>query len=180
MGILFINACVRENSRTLILAKHLLSGLDGDIKEVNLPSLNLLPLNSYRISSRLSDAAFQTHAKEFANADIIVIAAPLWDLSFPAILKIYIENITIAGITFKYTEQGIAGLCKAKMLIYISTSGGAFLSDYGYSYIKTLSNSLFGIEETKLFYAQGLDIWGNDVKTILEETKKEIDLFVKK
>lgn len=180
MKTLFINACVRENSRTLILAKRLLNGLEGEIKEVNLPSLNLIPLNSYRINSRLSDGSLQNHAKEFAAADMIVIAAPMWDLSFPAILKIYIENITIGGITFKYTENGPIGLCKAKKLIYISTSGGAFVQNYGYEYIKALANNLFGIHETKLFYAEGLDVWGNDVNTILDKTIEEIIEYYKK
>lgn len=34
--ILFINACIREESRTLRLARHLLKRLDGEIEELNL------------------------------------------------------------------------------------------------------------------------------------------------
>ena len=41
MKILFINACVRKESRTLLLANELLSGLRGEIIEVFLQSLNL-------------------------------------------------------------------------------------------------------------------------------------------
>ena len=42
MSILFINACVRENSRTLVLAKKILSDMPGDVVEVNLNKENIL------------------------------------------------------------------------------------------------------------------------------------------
>ena len=38
--VLFINACVRRQSRTLILAKRLLDTLDGEIKEVRLETVD--------------------------------------------------------------------------------------------------------------------------------------------
>ena len=51
------------------------------------------------------------------NYDIIVIGAPFWDLSFPAILKIFIENIYVTGLVTKFGENGKpVGLCKAKKL----------------------------------------------------------------
>ena len=178
MKILFINACVRdEDSRTLKLAKKLLDGLDGNIKEVKLASLDLKPLDREKINERLTNPALQTYAKEFSSADTIVIAAPMWDLSFPALLKLYIENITIGGITFKYTPNGPLGLCNAEKLYYVSTSGGKFIPNYGYHYIKALANNLFGIEYTKCFYAEYLDIWGNDIDGIVDTSLDEIDLY---
>lgn len=44
-NILFVNACVRPQSRTLKLAKHVLSKLNGDVQEVNLEKENIQPLN---------------------------------------------------------------------------------------------------------------------------------------
>ena len=59
------------------------------------------------------------------KADIIVIAAPYWDLSFPAQLKDYIERVNAVGVTFDYDQEGIPyGLCRAKKLVYITTAGG--------------------------------------------------------
>ena len=175
MKILFINACVREESRTFILATELLAGMNGNIETLNLGGLDLKPLNEQRIKTRLNDPNEQVYAKQFADADVIVIAAPMWDLSFPALLKLYIENVNITGVTFKYTETGIKGLCKAKKLYYVSTAGGKFVKDYGFLYINALATSLYGIEEVKLFYAEGLDIWGNDVETILKTTLNKIE-----
>ena len=60
-------------------------------------------------------AAFWVQGKQFAAADVIVIAAPYWDLMFPAVLKTYLENITVTGITFCYSDQGRPqSMCKAK------------------------------------------------------------------
>ena len=179
MKILFINACVRKESRTFKLATELLAGLNGEIQTVCLEELDLRPLNEERIIKRLTNKEEQVLAKQFADSDIIVIASPMWDLSFPALLKLYVENISIGGVTFKYTEKGIVGLCKAKKLYYVSTSGGTFVPNFGFEYIKSISNIMYGIEEVKLFFAEGLDIWGNDVDTIIQEATKKIEQNIK-
>ena len=103
----------------------------------------------------------------------------MWDLSFPALLKLYIENISISGVTFKYTESGIMGLCKAKKVYYVSTAGGTFVPNFGYEYIKALCNVMYGITEVKLFQAEGLDVWGNNVDAILNETSTKINEYTK-
>ncbi|MCQ2414141.1 MAG: NAD(P)H-dependent oxidoreductase [Clostridia bacterium] len=94
--ILFINACVRAESRTYRIAKALLEKL-GDYEEIALTQMGLQPLNEEALKKRtelLAEHDYQNRmfdlARQFANADKIVIAAPHWDLSFPAILIIYI------------------------------------------------------------------------------------------
>lgn len=165
MSILFINACVRENSRTLKLAKSILSSMSGEIIEVNLNKENLKPLNRELLEKRerllhreSMDDPMLFYARQFANADEIVIAAPFWDLSFPAILKIYMEQITVAGITFEYINGRPCGLCKAKSLTYVTTSGGPIFVDFGYEYIKTLAKNFYGISQTRAYRAMNLDV----------------------
>ena len=165
MSILFINACIRENSRTLKLAKSILSSMSGKIIEVNLNKENLTPLNCELLEKRECllrreslDDPMLFYARQFANADEIVIAAPFWDLSFPAILKVYMEQITVAGITFEYINGRPCGLCKAKSLTYVTTSGGPILADFGYEYIKALAKSFYGISQTKAYRAMNLDV----------------------
>ena len=113
---------------------------------------------------------------EFAEADEIIIAAPFWDLSFPAALKQYFEHINVLGITFSYTPEGIPlGLCKAKSLTYITTVGGDFAPDeYGAGYAKALAQNYYGIPDFRLIKATGLDIDGADVDAILNSVKNEI------
>ena len=165
MSILFVNACVRKNSRTLVLAKHILSNMSGEVIEVNLNQENILPLNRELLEKRerlisgqnKNDPMFY-YARQFAEADEIVIAAPFWDLSFPGILKAYMEQITVSGITFEYNNGIPCGLCKAKSLTYITTSGGPIFADFGYEYIKTLAKNFYGINETKAYRAMNLDV----------------------
>ena len=165
MSILFINACVREHSRTLVLAKHLLKDMDGEITELNLSLEELEPLSRETLEKREelvkegnTEDPILRYAKQFAQAEEIVIAAPFWDLSFPAKLKIYLEQITVAGITFHYVNGRPFGLCKAKRLSYVTTSGGPIFEDFGYSYIKTLARNFYGIKETKAYRAMNLDV----------------------
>lgn len=67
------------------------------------------------------------YAHQFADADDIIIAAPYWDLGFPAQLKTYIENIYVPGIVSAYNDHGQScGLCRARSLTYITTAGGAY------------------------------------------------------
>lgn len=165
MSILFINACVRENSRTLVLAKSILSSMSGEVIEVDLNQENIVPLNRELlkkredlISGENKDDPMFYYARQFAKADEIVIAAPFWDLSFPAILKAYIEQITVAGITFEYINGRPCGLCKAKSLTYVTTSGGSIFADFGYEYIRALAKNFYGISQTKAYRAMNLDV----------------------
>ena len=165
MPILFINACVREGSRTLVLAKSILNQMSGEIVEVDLNREHLAPLDGPLLAKRealirsesLSDPMFAC-ARQFARADDIVIAAPFWDLAFPALLKIYLEQITVSGITFEYVDGRPRGLCKAKSLTYVTTSGGPIFADFGYEYVKALAKNFYGIGSTKAYRAMNLDV----------------------
>ena len=184
--ILFINACPREGSRTLELACHLLSKMEGSVEELTIFEENLLPLNGKTLALRDKMTANQNfdhpifkYAKQFATADTIVLAAPFWDLSFPSAVKIWLEYVMAKEITFRYTEEGFPfGLCKAKKLFYISTAGGPALpSHMGFSYVDGLAKSYFGIPETVLFSAENLDVVGADTAAILSKAKEEIDNY---
>ena len=166
--LLLINACAREESRTLPLAlKKAEETNSGEILTVNLYDAPPAPLDASALIKRdafvaagdYSDDMF-AYARQFREADEIIIAAPYWDLSFPAILKCYVENICVNGLTFRYTEDGRPeGLCKAKKLTYVTTAGGFIPErDFGYSYIKELCSQLFGIGETECIKREGLDI----------------------
>ena len=181
--ILLINACVRPGSRTMELAQTLLKRLTGDVEEtrlydMSLPVLDLNGMEQRRLAAERKDFSdsFFAAAKQFAAADTIVIAAPYWDLMFPAVLKNYLENITVSGITFRYSEEGRPqSLCRAKTLYYVTTSGG-FIghNDFGFSYVKALAQNFFGITDVHRYAAEGLDIFEADVDKILKETKQAI------
>jgi len=175
--ILYINSCVRADSRTDKIARALLGKYHKEYVELYLPEEDLKPLSKELLDKRTaliekddySDPLFG-YAKQFAKADKIIISAPFWDFSFPAILKLYIENIYVTGIVSKYGNDGMPiGLCKADELIFVTTAGGPYIADFGYNYIKTLAIQCFGIKNVRLIKAEMLDIEGADVESILSD-----------
>ena len=180
--LLFVNGCVRENSRTLELAKAVLEQLPGERETVRLYPDGPDGLDGERLHLRDTLLAEQNYdhpmfhfARQFAAADTIVMAAPYWDLAFPAKLRAYLEEITVSGITFQYGANGAPeGLCKAKKLIYVTTAGGPIFQHFGFEYVKALAQTFYGISEVCMIKAEGLDIWGADAAKILEQAKQEI------
>lgn len=187
-NILYVNSTVRKESRTDELARHLLNQIKGNITEIKLEEEHIEPLNSITLFERNSIIKNNDYtneklkyARQFANADSIVISAPFWDLSFPALLKTYMENISVKDVTFRYSEEGKpVGLCKATDMYFISTSGGKFMPNFGYDYIKVLCKELYGIKRSELIYAEGLDIIGNNVQEIIGKAKEEINKIIRK
>ena len=181
--ILFVNACVRRESRTRKLAEQLLSTLNGEVKELRLEELrfpvtdeSFLLARDRLLKSRDYDAPMLAWAREFAAADTVVIAAPYWDMSFPAALKQYFEQICAIGVTFGYNAEGEpVGLCRAKKLYYVTTAGGEIVSDaYGFGYVRALAQGFFGIADVECIRAEGLDLVGADTEQVMREAMKAI------
>ena len=182
--ILFINACVRKESRTMRLAEKLLSRLNQPYKEVILHEFpfpvtdeEFLNIRNQLISDRdFSNPMFEL-ARQFVEAETIVIAAPYWDLSFPATLKQYFEYINVLGITFEYTDDGYPiGLCKADKIYYVTTAGGQFIpEEFGFGYVKALAENFYGIPDVREVEATGLDIEGADADSIMRAAEASID-----
>ena len=173
--ILYVNSCVRKESRTDLLARALLQKLGGVYTELRLAQEPLQPLTAEVLEKRtalieagdMTDAMFD-YAKQFAAAQTIVIAAPFWDASFPALLKVYLENIYVTGIVSRYGSDGIpVGLCQARDLYYVTTAGGPYVPDFSFHYIKALAVQAFGIPEVHLIKAEMLDVEGTDAEKII-------------
>lgn len=186
MEILFINSCVRgkERSRSKKIADEFLAEIKEINGNANITEVDLMqikpPYMTYSnfeereklIEEKNFTSTIFSLAKQFAAADRIVIAAPFWEYSFPAVLKAYIENVSVCGITFAYNEAGSVGLCKAKKMMYITTRGGIVCDsqdewlENGARYLKAMCN-MYGIKEFDVIDAQGLDIWGVNAEEIV-------------
>ena len=180
--ILYVNSCVREGSRTHRIAKALIQKLGGETEEVKLAEEMPAPLTAERLQRRTeliekgdySDPMFRL-ARQFQAADVIVIAAPYWDLSFPAVLKAYLENIYVTGLVSEYGADGTPrGLCRARKLYYVTTAGGPYLPDFSYDCIRTLATGCFGIPETELIKAEMLDVEGYDAEELIREAIEKL------
>ena len=167
-NLLFINACVRgERSRTLRLARRFLDAYQARHPDTVITERNLC-------AERLQPQ----YPEVLEEADRIVIAAPFWDLCFPAILKIYLERISVTDITFGYDEQGaMVGLCKASKLLLITTRGGNYAGtelEMGTPLLKALC-TMYGIPEFHCLDAEGLDDVRNDKEAILASAMGRAD-----
>ena len=187
--ILFVDGCVRgrERSSTYQVARAFLEAFQKANPQDQLEEVELLrqkpecftgkeiELRDQLLREGRLDAPLFDLARQFAQADGILVAAPYWDLSFPALVKAYIENVSVCGITFGYGPEGQElGLCKAKKLLFVTTSGGAFpeeqrwLRGTGMDDWKALC-WMFGIPDFDFLWVQGLDLEGNDRQALLRQ-----------
>lgn len=169
MKLLIVDCCIREEkSATRKLYESYLKSLNRtnwEIEKIYLMHENILPLTNDDI--KLRDKLLQNsnteheifkYAKQFAAADEIIIAAPYWDLSFPSLLRVYFERISVVGITFDYEGTKSIGCCKAGKIIYFSTCGGFINGEHlGVEYVKQLAK-VFGINNVEKYIVEGLDI----------------------
>lgn len=180
MKTLFINTCLRPESRTEKLAKYYLQKYDTDYTEVKVQDLNLKPLTNTTLNQRNTtdhnDPLFDI-PRQFKEAETIVVASPYYDLSFSALLKTYLENINIVGMTFEYDENdNPRTLSNVKKVVYLTTAGGPIIShEYGYGYVKTMFNIFYEVNDFSYIYAEKLDLVGADVEKIMAEVYKKID-----
>lgn len=97
-------------------------------------------------------------ARQFRGADTVVVAAPFWDLSFPAALRTYIEYISANGLTYHYESDGCHGDCRAHRLVYLTSGGDVEREDsVGVLYWRQLC-AMFGIARFDYVFAGGLDL----------------------
>jgi len=104
----------------------------------------------------LSDALIE----EVKNADTLVIAAPMYNFTIPTQLKNWIDLIARAGVTFKYTENGVQGLIEGKKAIVITTRGGIHKdspTDNVTPYLRTVLGFV-GITDVEFVYAEALNM----------------------
>ena len=166
--LLVIDCCLRgdDSATRAYYQAFLKTAGNQDVQVVRLDQLNLVPLDGRTLKKRDKLIAAQDYenemfclARQFKEADEVLIAAPFWDLSFPSMLKVYLEQIMVNGLTFGYNEQGqCVGFCRAGRMLYFSTCGGFYGERHlGYEYVKNLVHML-GISECVPYIVEGLDI----------------------
>lgn len=95
---------------------------------------------------------------EIQAADVIVIAAPMYNFTIPSTLKAYFDHIARAGVTFRYTEAGSVGLITGKKVVIFSTRGGHYKDGPNDSETALLRQFLgfLGMTDVSFVYAEGL------------------------
>ncbi len=105
--------------------------------------------------------------QEFLAADVLVLGAPMYNFTIPTQLKAWIDRITVAGTTFRYSEAGPVGLCEGKKAIIVATAGGIHAgkpTGLAHADYLKLVLSFLGITDVQTVYAEGL-AYGDEAKS---------------
>ena len=173
MKLLIVDCCISQrgaDSRTRALADAFLAAFrsahpDWTVETVDVAELNLPPFTPEMLNERDAlasvgafDAPVYDQARQFRAADAVVVAAPYWDLSYPAALRTYMEYISANGLAYHYESDGCQGDCRGAWLVYL-TSGGDFEHEdsVGVVHWRQLA-AMFGIPKFDYVFAGGLDI----------------------
>lgn len=82
--------------------------------------------------------------QQYLDADVVVVGAAMYNFGLPSTLKAWIDRISVAGRTFKYTENGPVGLAGDKKVYIASSRGGVYGEqspvDFQEAFLKTVFN----------------------------------------
>ncbi|MFP7175251.1 FMN-dependent NADH-azoreductase [Priestia filamentosa] len=98
--------------------------------------------------------------EQFISADKYVFVTPLWNFSFPPVMKAYLDSVAVAGKSFRYTEQGPVGLLTDKKALHIQARGGYYSEgpaadlEMGHRYISIMMN-FFGVPSFDGLFIEG-------------------------
>ena len=115
----------------------------------------------------------------FMDADVVVFAFPLWNMTIPAALQTFIDYINRAGMTFKYTENGPVGLVPEKKVIILNARGGIYSTpemapaEMSVTYIRNIMN-FFGIQDINEVIIEGHALDPNAAPSIIEEGMERV------
>lgn len=108
-----------EDSRTKRILKPIVAELGKryEIETITLDGEDYQSVGRRVLAERFSGfvpTEIVVQAKKIAAADRIVIASPFWDMSYPAILKVFIENMSLFNIHSATTALISRGFAIAK------------------------------------------------------------------
>ncbi|ELB2120879.1 FMN-dependent NADH-azoreductase [Vibrio parahaemolyticus] len=172
-----------DYSQSNKLVEDFIKNVDQDKLTVRDLAANPLPVLDFAVATALratEDLSLEQQAvvdlsdtliEEVKAADTLVIAAPMYNFTIPTQLKNWIDLIARAGVTFKYTENGVQGLIEGKKAIVVTTRGGIHKdspTDNVTPYLRTVLGFV-GITDVEFVYAEALNM-GDDAasKGILE------------
>lgn len=101
--------------------------------------------------------------EELLAADVLVMAAPMYNFAIPSTLKSWLDHVLRAGVTFKYTETGPKGLLTDKRAFVLTARGGIYSGsplDHQEPYLRQ-AMSFIGIHDVTFIHAEGLNM-GNE------------------
>ncbi|HCE3703704.1 TPA: FMN-dependent NADH-azoreductase [Vibrio parahaemolyticus] len=177
-----------DYSQSNKLVEDFIKNVDQDKLTVRDLAANPLPVLDFAVATalRATEALSQeqqavvdlsdTLIEEVKAADTLVIAAPMYNFTIPTQLKNWIDLIARAGVTFKYTENGVQGLIEGKKAIVVTTRGGIHKdspTDNITPYLRTVLGFV-GITDVEFVYAEALNMGDDAASKGISEAQSQL------
>ncbi|WP_445938710.1 FMN-dependent NADH-azoreductase [Pseudomonas sp.] len=113
---------------------------------------------------------------ELLAADVLVLAAPMYNFAIPSTLKAWLDHVLRAGVTFKYTETGPQGLLSGKRAFVLTARGGIYAGGTQDHQEPCLRQALafVGIHDVSFIHAEGLNLGGEFMEKGLNQAKAQL------
>lgn len=135
------------------------------------PAAERSPAQQARVA--LDDRAI----RELQQADVLVLAVPMYNFGITAQLKHWIDAIARAGVTFRYTEHGPEGLLKGKTVYVALSRGGRYRGtelDTQVPYLRTVLGFL-GMTEVHFVYAEGMAMGDEQARAARADAQRQLE-----
>ncbi|HHC7364744.1 TPA: FMN-dependent NADH-azoreductase [Vibrio parahaemolyticus] len=177
-----------DYSQSNKLVEDFIKNVDQDKLTVRDLAANPLPVLDFAVTTALratEDLSQEQQAvvdlsdtliEEVKAADTLVIAAPMYNFTIPTQLKNWIDLIARAGVTFKYTENGVQGLIEGKKAIVVTTRGGIHKdspTDNVTPYLRTVLGFV-GITDVEFVYAEALNMGDDAASKGISEAQSQL------
>ena len=113
---------------------------------------------------------------ELLAADVLVLAAPMYNFAIPSTLKAWLDHVLRAGVTFKYTETGPQGLLSGKRAFVLTARGGIYagsIQDHQEPYLRQ-ALAFVGIHDVSFIHAEGLNLGSEFMEKGLNQAKAQL------
>ncbi len=117
----------------------------------------MTPAEQQTADEQVALARSNTLTDELLAADVLVLAAPMYNFSIPSTLKAWLDHVLRAGVTFKYTDTGPQGLLSGKRAVVLTSRGGIYAGsglDHQEPYLRQ-ALAFIGIHEVDFIHAEG-------------------------
>ncbi|VVO26850.1 FMN-dependent NADH-azoreductase [Pseudomonas fluorescens] len=115
---------------------------------------------------------------ELLAADVLVMAAPMYNFAIPSTLKAWLDHVLRAGVTFKYTETGPQGLLSGKRAYVLTARGGIYAggpADHQEPYLRQVMGFI-GIHDVTFIHAEGMNLGGDFQEKGLNQANAKLSL----
>ena len=117
-----------------------------------------------------------TLTAELLTADVLILAAPMYNFAIPSTLKAWLDHVLRAGKTFKYTENGPQGLLTGKRAFVLTARGGIYAGgtlDHQEPYLRQ-ALGFIGIHQVDFVHAEGLNLGAESLEKGLNRARAQL------